>query len=105
MEQNTSSAAKPSFFRRHGSTFSFLAVIAVILALYFGSGLRLCAVVSGSMEPNLPVWSLCVVSTRTDFDDLDVGDIIVYIRDSDGKRIIHRVIDFEDGELIMKGAP
>ena len=49
------------------------------------SGLRLCAVQTGSMEPTIPTYSLCLVTTRVDYDDLAVGDIVVYTRSSDGR--------------------
>ena len=79
--------------------------VALLAIILFGwiSGLRLCAVVSGSMEPNLPTWSLCVVSTKTAYDDIATGDIVVYNRHSDGLRIIHRVIAVYPEGLETKG--
>ena len=85
------------------SFVSFLIVIAVFLLVYFVSGIRLCAVVSGSMEPNLPTWSLSIVSTRAKYENIQVGDIVVYERESDGKRIIHRVIEITDEGMVTKG--
>ena len=70
-----------------------LIVLALIILLTFISGIRMCAVVSGSMEPNIPTWSLCFVNTRISYDDIQVGDVVVYKRRSDGLRIIHRVIE------------
>ena len=85
------------------SFLPFLCVIVLFLLVYFISGIRLCAVVSGSMEPNLPTWSLSFVSTRTKYEDVQVGDIVVYVRESDGKRIIHRVIEITDEGMVTKG--
>ena len=67
------------------------------------SGLRLCAVQTGSMEPTISTYSLCLVTTQVDYDDLAVGDIVVYTRSSDGRQIIHRVVEFTDGGAITKG--
>lgn len=79
-----------------------LLVFAVLLLFGMISGLRLCSVVSGSMEPNIPTWSLCVVNTRASYDSIEVGDVVVYSR-SDGKRIIHRVIEITPEGMITKG--
>lgn len=65
------------------------------------SGIRLCAVVSGSMEPNLPTWSLCVISTRTPYDKIQTGDIVVYNRRSDDTRIIHRVTKITPEQSVL----
>lgn len=67
------------------------------------SGLRLCAVQTGSMEPTIPTYSVCLVTTRVNYDDLAVGDIVVYARPSDGRQIIHRVVELTDGGAITKG--
>ena len=66
-------------------------------------GLRLCSVVSGSMEPTIPTWSMCVINTRTAYEDLKVGDVIVYYRASDGARIIHRIIEIYPEGMVTKG--
>ena len=85
-----------------GSSLVLPRMSAIIL---FGliSGIRLCAVVSGSMEPNLPTWSLCVISTRTPYDKIQTGDIVVYNRRSDDTRIIHRVTKITPEGMITKG--
>lgn len=66
-------------------------------------GLGLCAVQSGSMEPTIPTYSVCLVSTRASYDDLKIGDIIVYVRPSDNARVIHRVIAISKDGIITKG--
>ena len=47
-------------------------------------------VVSGSMEPNIPTGSFAVVNRNADFDDVKIGDVIVFKYDD--MNIIHRVI-------------
>lgn len=83
----------------------FSVAVVVLALLLFGwiSGLRLCAVVSGSMEPNLPTWSLCLVNSKTAYEDVEVGDIVVYYRRSDNLRIIHRVIAVYPEGMETKG--
>ena len=80
----------------------FLALM-VALLLSFAFGMRLCIVSSGSMEPNLPTWSLCLVDSTVDYDEIKVGDIVVYYRDWDNLRIIHRVIEQKENGLVTKG--
>ncbi len=84
------------------STWIFVTVL-VIMLLGIISGIRLCSVISGSMEPNLPTWSLCFIDTRISYDEIQTGDIVVYNRRSDDMRIIHRVIEIEPEGMITKG--
>ena len=78
-------------------------IVFVIMLLGIISGIRPCSVISGSMEPNLPTWSLCFIDTRISYDEIQTGDIVVYDRRSDGVRIIHRVIEISPDGLITKG--
>lgn len=89
--------------KKLSGTVITVAVIAVFAAVVLISGIRPCVVLSGSMEPNIPTWSLCFVNTRTSYDDLALGDVIVYNRRSDDLRIIHRVIKIEDEGITTKG--
>lgn len=84
------------------STWTFVTVFMIIL-LGMISGIRPCSVISGSMEPNLPTWSLCFIDTRISYDEIQTGDIVVYNRRSDDVRIIHRVIEIEPEGMITKG--
>lgn len=81
----------------------FLVVVVAIILLSVVSGIRPCAVMSGSMEPNLPTWSLCFINTRVSYDSIQIGDIVVYQRHSDSTRIIHRVISIEADGMVTKG--
>lgn len=76
--------------------------IAILLFLLL-SGLRLCVIQSGSMEPTIPTYSVCLVTTQVDYDDLSAGDIVVYTRQSDGQQIVHRVVDITDTGAITRG--
>lgn len=91
--------------RKNGMSCSaiILLVMAAIIMLGLVSGIRPCVVISGSMEPNLPIWSLCFVDTRASYDSIQIGDIVVYNRRSDDMRIIHRVIAIEPDGMVTKG--
>ena len=92
-----------SFAKNNRGLLTTLATLVVVLLLYLIGPFRLCFVPSGSMEPNIPIWSLCVVNARTPYEEIEVGDIVVYNRRSDDLRIIHRVIEITDGALVTKG--
>ena len=82
------------------------APILVLLAIFgfaLVSGLRLCPIQSGSMEPEIPTYSYCLISTRYDYDSLQVGDIIVYDRPYDHMQVVHRIIAVLPDGIITKG--
>ena len=87
----------------HRSIFIILGIIAAITLLALATGLRLCIVQTRSMEPTIPTYSVCLVTTRVSYDDLSVGDIVVYTRASDGEQIVHRVVDITDTGAITRG--
>ena len=80
-----------------------LVVIAIILYLPFFKGGKSLAVLSGSMEPELPVGSL-VSTEEIPFDQLEIGDVITY-QLMDRVMVTHRVseINYETREIITKG--
>lgn len=92
-----------NFLTEHRSLCITLCAVALAVLFFLVTGLRLCAVQSGSMEPNIPTYSMCLVSTRVGYDDLAIGDVVVYTRAYDGKRIIHRVHEVVDDGIITKG--
>lgn len=65
------------------------AVIAAILILPVVFGCKSMAVVSGSMEPNIPVGSIVIVR-EADGDELAVGDVITYAM-SGNTMVTHRI--------------
>lgn len=78
-------------------------VLLLIIGFNFLGPFRMCAVPTGSMEPNIPTWSLCLVNVRTPYEKIEEGDVVVYVRKSDGLRIIHRVIAITDEGMVTKG--
>jgi len=67
-------------------------VIWIGLQVAFGTQNPFYVVASGSMVPVLEVYDVLIVSGHEPFEDIEVGDIIVFNRPSDHNRVIvHRV--------------
>ena len=72
-------------------------VIWIGLQIAFGTQNPFYVVASGSMIPVLEVYDVLIVSGHEPFDELVVGDIIVFDRPSDQNRVIvHRVASILD---------
>lgn len=75
--------------------FGALFIICMLAFILTGSdgvcGYTARIVVSGSMEPTIPVYTVNIVK-KCDISDIDNGDIILYRYKSD---IIHRVVDVD----------
>ena len=72
------------------------------LLILFLLGIRPYVVRSGSMEPDIPVGSLCFVNQRISYMEIKVGDLAAY-RSALGERVLHRVIAVTDEGLVTKG--
>ncbi len=106
---------KPEFHggRAIGKLLSAIGTILLVLAIIACLGLSVprfagidqYVVISGSMEPAIPVGSM-VYSTQTDPSTLEAGDIIVFYSTEAGSTpVTHRVVEnnVADGEIITKG--
>ncbi len=80
-----------------------LAALAVILIVPRLIGFQTLAVLSGSMEPNIPVGSI-VFTKEAEPLELKAGDVVTYRLSAD-TMVTHRVVenDTESGCLIMQG--
>ena len=71
------------------------------LTLAFGTQNPFYVVASGSMIPELQVYDVLIVQGHEPFEDLEIGDIIVFNRPSDHNRVIvHRVVSIIDDDPI-----
>ena len=78
-----------------------VAVIWIGLTAYFGAQNPFYVVSSGSMYPELAMYDIIVISGHTAFDDVKIGDIIVFDRPKDHDRVIvHRVVAVVDDDPI-----
>ncbi len=74
-------------------------VIWIGLQVAFGTQNPFYVVASGSMIPVLEVYDVLIVSGHEPFEDIEVGDIIVFNRPSDHNRVIvHRVASIMDDD-------
>ena len=85
-------------------TLILLGVIAVFLPLTIPRfmGYEIYEVVSGSMEPEIPVGSILYVEA-TPPEEIEPGDVIAFMKD--GSVVTHRVEEnrYVEGEFITKG--
>jgi len=76
-----------------------VAVLWIGLAAYFGAQNPFYVVSSGSMYPELAMYDIIVISGHTLFEDVKIGDIIVFDRPKDHDRVIvHRVVAVVDDD-------
>ena len=76
-----------------------VAVIWIGLQAYFGAQNPVYVVSSGSMYPELAMYDIIVISGHVSFDDVKIGDIIVFDRPKDHDRVIvHRVVAVVDDD-------
>jgi len=78
------------------------AVYVVILFFLMLTGVKLYIVMSGSMEPEIPTGSLCLVNSQADFYKITKGDVIAF-KTQEGTLVTHRVIDVSEEGLETKG--
>jgi signal peptidase I len=85
-----------------------IGVLVVWLGIWFAFGANPFYVVSsGSMEPELKVNDVLIVRDGGSWEELNVGDIIVFNRPEGGDRVIvHRIVDTDvdgdDGEMMIR---
>jgi len=76
-----------------------IAVIWIGLTAYFGAQNPFYVVSSGSMYPELAMHDIIVISGHALFEDVKIGDIIVFDRPKDhDKVIVHRVVAVVDDD-------
>ena len=76
-----------------------VAVIWIGLTAYFGAQNPFYVVSSGSMYPELAMHDIIVISGHALFEDVKIGDIIVFDRPKDhDKVIVHRVVAYVDDD-------
>lgn len=79
-------------------------VISLTGSLLMGAyvmGITPTIVSSGSMEPLIPTGSICFIDTKFPFEELKVGDVIVYKQPT--QKVIHRIVEKGVEEYKTKG--
>lgn len=79
---------------------TFLVVLAIFVSGFFG--IHRYVVVSGSMKPNLYAGDIVFVNSNVAFEDVKLGDVIIF--QYKDMNVIHRVVDESliDGEKHLK---
>ena len=76
-----------------------VSLIYICILLVFGTSNPFYVVASGSMIPELQVYDVLIVSAHIPFEDIQIGDIIVFDRPSGKDRVIvHRVVSITDDD-------
>lgn len=69
--------------------------LAAVLVSKLVFGVEMKAVLTGSMEPELPVGSLLIINPA-EYEDINIGDDITFVRDKNLTLVTHRVIEKDD---------
>ncbi|RNJ76354.1 MAG: signal peptidase I [Nitrosopumilus sp. H8] len=69
-----------------------IAVVWLGMQFFFGTTNPFYVVVSGSMIPVIDVYDIIVVQERHSFEDVGIGDIIVFNRPEIKKVVVHRIV-------------
>ena len=88
--------------RRAASFLTTLIIlVSVCITVLFLAGIKPYVVLTGSMEPAIPVNSVCFVNEHTPLSDIAVGDVISFHM---GELLVtHRVTEISDGAYTTKG--
>jgi len=82
-----------------GSLVIYVIIMWIGLQVVFGTENPFYVVASGSMIPELQVYDVMIVQGHVPFEDVKIGDIIVFYRPSGQDRtIIHRVVSITDDD-------
>ena len=89
---------------RHITSFVTGAVIltAVTVGVLFLMGIRPYVVMTGSMEPAIPVLSVCFVDRNVPLSDIRVGEVIAF-RVGENMLVTHRVAAIQADGYLTKG--
>ena len=78
-------------------------IIAVTVIIAAILGYRVLFVMSGSMEPVIREGQMIVVRRVDDARELEVGDIVTYLKPEDDYTVTHRIIEVTDEGFVTKG--
>lgn len=83
-----------------------IAVVWLGMQFFFGTSNPFYVVVSGSMVPAIEIYDIIVVQGGLPFEEVDMGDIIVFNRAEIKKTVVHRVVSItneDPKEIRTKG--
>ncbi len=91
--------SRKNIFKRIKIIILTCVIVILLLSLFFKITLLIC--MSGSMEKEIKTGSICVITKRVGYEDINVGDIVTFTL---GKQnVTHRVVEIKDDCCITKG--
>ena len=81
---------------------SLIIVTAMTVTVLFLAHIRPYVVVTGSMEPAIPVQSVCFVNENFPLEKIAVGEVISF-QLGENTLVTHRVVSIKDGEYTTRG--
>ena len=77
-------------------------IVGIIFVILYVAGIEPYVVISGSMEPDIKMGSLCFVNKHAKYRDVKVEDVIAYTA-STGNKVTHRVVSITSEGIETKG--
>lgn len=77
-------------------------IVGIIFVILYVAGIEPYVVISGSMEPDIKMGSLCFVNKHAKYSDVKVEDVIAYTASTDNK-VTHRVVSITSEGIETKG--
>jgi len=77
-------------------------IVGIIFVILYVAGIEPYVVISGSMEPDIKMGSLCFVNKHAKYSDVKVEDVIAYTA-STGNKVTHRVVSITSEGIETKG--
>ncbi len=81
---------------------SLLIFIAITVVILYLLKIKPYVVTTGSMEPAIPLHSVCFVDENIPLESIEIGEVISF-RLGDNMLVTHRVTDIQDDEYSTKG--
>lgn len=81
---------------------ALLIITAVIVITLYLAKIKPYVVTTGSMEPAIPVRSICFVNENIPIEEIEVGQVISF-RVNDNMLVTHRVTEINEGKYTTKG--
>ena len=90
------------FCRLHSFLVTAIVILGFLIIGLFLAGIRIYAVETGSMQPAIPINSICFVNQNTAYDEITTGDVIVF-RKGENAIVTHRVTAITAEGMVTKG--
>ena len=81
---------------------SLLSLTAITIVVLYLLKIKPYVVTTGSMQPAIPVHSICFVNENIPLETIEIGEVISF-RIGDNILVTHRITDIQDDEYFTKG--